>query len=333
MNAVSELVDFWYAVELSSMLGISPVGVQLLGKRYVLYRDKQGNAHAMVDRCPHRGASLVKGWVEDNCIRCPYHGWAYNSDGRCTKIPADPSGTPIPARARLRVLPTRERSGFIWIFPGEPDLADGQMIPELPELNQAGWRSVEGEACWNNHFSRVVEAGLEFADPTSRHPQGHRYKPTSSVDASNIETGKNYIKADARIQAHSRERRTNAFARRSQDHAIATVTCFPPSVNKVAIVFNDNDRQQIYFASHIPVSETETLTKWIVTRNFSSNRWGDKRVIRQTCEQVELDKAVVEAQPLTRTWETAERDCLVAADQLVMAYRKRMQKTADSHGH
>ena len=130
------LSNFWYAVEHSVTLQEKPISLTLLDQRYVIYRDSQGKAHALVDRCAHRGASLGEGWVEGDCIRCPYHGWSYDSSGSCVRIPADREGTPIPNRARMSALPIQETNGFIWIFPGQPDLADPALIPPFPEFGQ-----------------------------------------------------------------------------------------------------------------------------------------------------------------------------------------------------
>lgn len=114
------LRNFWYAVEHAAALGRAPRQVMLLGVTYVLYRDGSGEPKGGLDRCPHRGASFKTGWVESGCLRCPYHGWVFESDGRCSRIPADQPGVPIPAQARLTMLPVVEASGFIWIFPGMP---------------------------------------------------------------------------------------------------------------------------------------------------------------------------------------------------------------------
>jgi nitrite reductase/ring-hydroxylating ferredoxin subunit len=95
------LATFWYAVEHSLALGRSPLPVRLLDKRYILFRDDQGLAHCFLDQCPHRGASFAKGWVDGNCIRCPYHGWSFAPDGHCINIPADQHGTAIVVLAAL----------------------------------------------------------------------------------------------------------------------------------------------------------------------------------------------------------------------------------------
>ncbi len=329
-DVLAGLANFWYAVEHSGLLTTQPRGIQLLGERYVLYRDDQGNAHALIDRCAHRGASLVNGWVEDNCIRCPYHGWAYNSEGRCTKIPADPAGTPIPAKARMDVLPIKEQCGFIWIFPGDRAQAGEQAIPDFPELGKPGWRSVQGEYRWSNNFSRVVEAGID----TSHAPFVHRpffpNRDDASVHPIDVETGTNYVRTRVEMKPPKRLGLLKYIIKRERKFSSSTLTCYLPCINRIAIDFNWRGYQYIYFASNIPISETETLTKWIGVRNFLPYAWADGNSIKNTVDTYEEDKAVVETQPLTRSWETQGEELLLASDQLIVAYRKALKQACSS---
>ncbi|HWO96563.1 MAG TPA: Rieske 2Fe-2S domain-containing protein [Bacillus sp. (in: firmicutes)] len=71
--------------------------------------------HAFKDTCIHRGAALSLGKVVDNCIICPYHGWEYDTDGKCTKIPQQPEGRVIPPKAKAVVYKCIEKYGLIWV--------------------------------------------------------------------------------------------------------------------------------------------------------------------------------------------------------------------------
>jgi vanillate O-demethylase monooxygenase subunit len=147
------LENDWHAVYLSSDLKEQPAGVTLLGERVVIFRTKDG-VHAMQDLCIHRGAMLSKGWVRDDKIVCPYHGWQYDAGGRCVCIPAQPKGESIPPRAKMLPFACEEKYGFIWVCIGEPkggvphfeEFADPQYRP-LPcgpyEVKAAGPRVIE----------------------------------------------------------------------------------------------------------------------------------------------------------------------------------------------
>ena len=123
------LKNFWYVAELSSAITNKPKGITMLGQDFVLYRDTKGQVVALHDLCVHCGAALSKGWVEDDCICCPYHGWKYQSDGTCIEIPANPPDTLIPQQAHIDAYPAQEKYGWVWLFLG--DLPEGER-PPLP---------------------------------------------------------------------------------------------------------------------------------------------------------------------------------------------------------
>ncbi|MEE9511368.1 MAG: Rieske 2Fe-2S domain-containing protein, partial [Gammaproteobacteria bacterium] len=81
-------INFWYPVIEGSELGDEPLQVTMLGCDFVLFRDEHGKARCLANTCMHRGGSLGHGVVRDGCIQCPYHGWQYNGDGRCVRIPS-----------------------------------------------------------------------------------------------------------------------------------------------------------------------------------------------------------------------------------------------------
>src|SRR5690349_14384151 len=113
------LKNFWYAVEFSDRVTSKPLKLTCLGQRFVLYRTSKGEAVCLSDLCAHRGAALSDGWVKDDCIVCPYHGWEYEQGGACTKIPANLQGRSIPKKARVDAYPVVEKYGFVWAFLGD----------------------------------------------------------------------------------------------------------------------------------------------------------------------------------------------------------------------
>src|SRR5262249_37196969 len=91
----------WHPVSFASDVQRAPCPVDLLGERLVLWRDRRGVARAMADLCIHRGTALSLGTVEGDEIVCPYHGWRYATDGRCTAIPQLHDPTRVPSKARV----------------------------------------------------------------------------------------------------------------------------------------------------------------------------------------------------------------------------------------
>ena len=77
----------------------------MLSEDFTLYRGASGTPHVVAQRCPHRGTQLSVGFVEDDCIRCLYHGWKFAADGACTEMPAETSE--FAAKVRIASYPTR----------------------------------------------------------------------------------------------------------------------------------------------------------------------------------------------------------------------------------
>ncbi len=113
----------WYAVVASSDLAAGTVMPTLLnGERLVVWRSKTGRVGVWNDRCPHRGMRLSLGATKGETLICPYHGWEFESDGACSRIPAHPDLSPSRA-ARARLYPAMEADGYVWACIGEPATA------------------------------------------------------------------------------------------------------------------------------------------------------------------------------------------------------------------
>jgi phenylpropionate dioxygenase-like ring-hydroxylating dioxygenase large terminal subunit len=112
---------YWQPVALSEDLApprpVMPV--QLMGQHFVLFRDENGQL-GMLDRdCPHRGADLAFGRLEDGGLRCPFHGWLFDAKGNCLQTPAEPEGSRMCSRIKQAAYPVVERAGTIFAYIGE----------------------------------------------------------------------------------------------------------------------------------------------------------------------------------------------------------------------
>jgi len=109
----------------------------------VLYRGAGGTPHVMDAHCPHLGAHLaVGGRVEDDCIRCPFHGWKYDGGaGKCVEIPYG-EVTKIPPKAHPRVYPTLERNHMIWAWYHAQGGDPFYEVPEVPEFHDDDWTQI-----------------------------------------------------------------------------------------------------------------------------------------------------------------------------------------------
>ena len=104
----------WYVACWSADLNAAPKAATLLGERVVLFRDEDGRAAALEDRCPHRYLPLSMGAaVPGGGLRCGYHGMTFDSTGTCIAIPGQDR---IPPGARVHAYPIVESNGIVWIW-------------------------------------------------------------------------------------------------------------------------------------------------------------------------------------------------------------------------
>jgi nitrite reductase/ring-hydroxylating ferredoxin subunit len=116
----------WYLVGSARKLRAGRVrDVELGSRRLVLYRDLEGRAQVVADRCPHLGSDLALARVTSKGLRCEFHGWCWASDGRCVEAPGNPS---LPPR-RLRHYAALERWGFVWAWLGDRPQFE---LPDVP---------------------------------------------------------------------------------------------------------------------------------------------------------------------------------------------------------
>lgn len=134
-------INNWYAACISADLKDKPKKVTLLGSDFVLFRDDSGNAKCLSGLCVHRGASLALGECKNGNLTCPQHGWEFNSNGKCTLIPAGTkTPTEPPKRARVPAYPVAEKYGLLFVFLGDQSETERPAIPDImPEYDSGDW--------------------------------------------------------------------------------------------------------------------------------------------------------------------------------------------------
>jgi phenylpropionate dioxygenase-like ring-hydroxylating dioxygenase large terminal subunit len=156
-------VDTWYCAGWSRELADEPLGRQLLGRHLVLFRDADGTAYALGARCPHRGADLARGAVVGGCVQCPFHGWRFDGNGQCVRVPSQPDGVKISTAARVPSFPLRERDGTLWIWMGrgEPS-TEPPRVPAESQGRSARRLFLDAEFV-EAPFARVLENAFDKA--------------------------------------------------------------------------------------------------------------------------------------------------------------------------
>ena len=150
----------WYGILAANELkGNKPIGVTRLGEKLVLWRSRDGKINCIFDQCCHRGASLSLGKVHEDTITCPFHGFAYDSSGKVTVIPANGRNTPVPDRYCVHAYKVEEKYGFIWLWFGEYK----DELPEIPffEYLKEGFTYGGFSETWPVHYTRAIENQLD----------------------------------------------------------------------------------------------------------------------------------------------------------------------------
>jgi len=115
---------YWIPALLASELpepDCPPVRVRLLGEDLVAFRDTRGRIGLLDECCPHRGASLFFGRNEECGLRCAYHGWKYDADGRCVDMLNEPEELHFKEKIHITSYPTEELGGIVWAYLGPPE--------------------------------------------------------------------------------------------------------------------------------------------------------------------------------------------------------------------
>jgi phenylpropionate dioxygenase-like ring-hydroxylating dioxygenase large terminal subunit len=147
--------DYWYPLAWSREVKRGKThGVTFAGDPIVLARTESGKVFALEDRCAHRQVPLHQGVVDGESIRCGYHGWTYDCSGKCIDVP-------YLGRERLpngvRSYPCREVEGLIFVFPGDPAMAEVRPLPQFGSVSDKKYKTRRFGRPVNCHYSFMHE--------------------------------------------------------------------------------------------------------------------------------------------------------------------------------
>jgi 5,5'-dehydrodivanillate O-demethylase len=132
---------YWMPIAATAELDDSPTKpVRLLGEDLVLYKDG-GGTYGLIERsCPHRGADLAHGMVDQCGLRCNYHGWSFNESGQCIAQPFEERAHPgFKERIRVKAYPVRANAGLLWAYLGPPP---APLVPNWRNFYKKGYKHV-----------------------------------------------------------------------------------------------------------------------------------------------------------------------------------------------
>ncbi|MCP9630521.1 aromatic ring-hydroxylating dioxygenase subunit alpha [Rhodopseudomonas palustris] len=180
---------YWQPAALVAELeGERPIRpVRLLGEDFVLFKDEQGR-YGLIDRdCPHRGADLAFGRLEGGGLRCAFHGWLFDVEGKCLETPAEPAGSPLCANIKQRSFPVVEKGGILWAYlgAGEPPA-----FPEIDCFTAPDTHVFAFKGLFECNWLQALEVGIDpahasflhrfFEDEDTSHAYGKQFRGASA---------------------------------------------------------------------------------------------------------------------------------------------------------
>jgi phenylpropionate dioxygenase-like ring-hydroxylating dioxygenase large terminal subunit len=311
--------QLWWPLALEGDLQEQPLALQLLGRELVLWRDATGEPVVMKDQCPHRGARLSLGQVQDGALECAYHGWRFDATGRCVSIPAQPAFVPPAGHSACRYA-TRRAHGLIWTCLGEA-AGEPTALPALPAR-----RLVYGPFDVATSAPRAVENFLDTAHfayvhrdwlGAASHPEVPPYEVTHTTD------GRPVIE-----QYQAWQPRANASSASGAwvNYRYEVLGPFSALLTKRA---EGGGPQDSYVAWACPTDE-EHCRLWFAQYTSDDSSSDDElRVFQETI--FSQDQPILESQRPARL-PIHGGEVMGAADRLSAAYRRYLKHAGITHG-
>jgi phenylpropionate dioxygenase-like ring-hydroxylating dioxygenase large terminal subunit len=326
---MNTLKNFWYACEFSSAVTKKPKQIVMLNQRFVLYRNSQGQVVALKDQCPHRGAAFSLGWIEDDCIRCPYHGWKFQADGQCVEIPSNAPGIPIPKRASVDSYPAQEKYGFIWLFYGDLPEEKRPPLPIFPEYMVSTMRPVYDEGIDNANYARLMEANLDFTHVIAVHRKSFGQRiPLNKTIKYKVDKYDWGAVAKVNYESLGSSKSFLNFLLGGRPELKTRLSLYLPNVTLAEISIGRDDSFDIKFGilvAHLPIDDNTTVVKRVLYRNILPLPWLDvffRKIDHKLAQEDTVVVATLGSQPIPKISEELH----VAADALDITFRQLLQK-------
>jgi hypothetical protein len=278
------LRHYWQPAALSDelMTNRPVVPVKLLGEDLVLFRDTEGKLGLIGRACPHRGADLCYGRLEDNGLRCPFHGWHFNRDGQCVEQPAEPEGSRMHENIRNVSYPVIEKNGIIFAYmgPGEPPEFPNFDCFRAPDTHVFAFKGL-----WECNWLQAMEVGIDPAhasflhrflqdeDPEDSYGKQFRDK-ADKTDIPMTQLLREYPRPDVSVEETDYGLRLTALRHmeNGQTHVRITNQIFPEAISIPM------SREMIITQWHVPVDD-ETCYWYSMFTSF--DKPVDKKVMRE----------------------------------------------------
>ena len=158
------LRNCWYVIAWDHEIPAATEGTlfsrKVLGEPILVYRTADGKFAALEDRCCHRHAPLSIGRREGDAVRCGYHGMMFNASGQCIDLPGMER---IPPRAQVKTYPVVCKNNWVFVWMGDPALADEKKLPDNFSCNHPDWVNIPGYLHYDTPYLLICDNLLDFS--------------------------------------------------------------------------------------------------------------------------------------------------------------------------
>jgi phenylpropionate dioxygenase-like ring-hydroxylating dioxygenase large terminal subunit len=284
---------FWYPVMPMQQLANGPQAFQLLGQPLVLWLTETGEPAALADRCCHRTAQLSRGIVQNGCVRCPYHGWSFNAEGACIKVPQLDPDAAIPKTYRVQSFQCQERYGYAWVC---LDLNPLQPIPAIPEADDANNRLIpQFYEPWRVSGLRLMENSFDNAHFSIVHAKsfGNQEAPQpASSEIVPLEMGLKVFSTVPVVNPPSQQRNLGIPETMTMRHIEST--WYVPFSRTLKITYPNGLLHLIYTAATPIDDQTSQMVQFCI-RNDTEDQARAADIIAFDRQVVNEDKYVLES--------------------------------------
>jgi phenylpropionate dioxygenase-like ring-hydroxylating dioxygenase large terminal subunit len=292
---------YWHPVlRASALREDQPNAIRLLGTEVVLVR-LDGEVCALRNACRHFQAPLSLGRVTEvngqQCLQCPYHGWAYGADGRCTRIPQLAPGKSIPQSAAVPRYAVKIAYGVIWVCLAEAPRFE---LPAYPEFSDPTFRTVELDEVGataasaprmilgtldDTHFPWIHEGILGTQDQPA--PPDHTVERQGSV-----------LRVQYEISQPPNQATTDVSRSSGDDQALVALsyTNYVSMPNAIRLVKDSDAGCYVIWLATCPSDYNETVNFWAFSRNYDLAPVRDQDYIEFSQTVRDQDKPVIEGQ-------------------------------------
>jgi phenylpropionate dioxygenase-like ring-hydroxylating dioxygenase large terminal subunit len=161
---------YWHPILMSQELPENdgaPIRVKLLGEELVAFRDSEGKVGLLDAYCPHRRAPLFFGRNEECGIRCVYHGWKFDTTGKCVDMPSEPPDSLFRTKVNITAYSTYEGGGVVWAYMGPP--AEKPTPPNFEWMRAPETHRFVSKTFEDCNWLQALEGGIDSAHGSFLH--------------------------------------------------------------------------------------------------------------------------------------------------------------------